>query len=288
MSDSSNGVIYRFISPSGKMYIGQSWNVERRYIEHKKYANRGHGPCRALCDAFGKYGFNSFIFEILESKVEDQKTLDNLESKYITELNTLSPNGYNLNHGGIGGKKSESAKKRMSLAAKERSKSKEFRDAMSKRFFELNSDPNWRGPINLKLKETFNKPEMKERISKAARERAKNPEWIQKMKEVQKKMNTPERRKAMSERSKNMWASEDGRKRQMEGIKKKMSKPGHKELLIANMKKFCIPVICIESGVRYESATEAARDIGFKNQARINQVCKGLRRTAGGYTWKFA
>lgn len=46
------------------------------------------------------------------------------------------------------------------------------------------------------------------------------------------------------------------------------------------------PVICIETGVIYESATEAARQVGAQ-QGKICMVCRGQRNKAGGYHWKY-
>ena len=47
------------------------------------------------------------------------------------------------------------------------------------------------------------------------------------------------------------------------------------------------PVICIDTGKRYESAKLAEKDTGAGN-AHIGAVCKGERHTAGGYHWKYA
>ena len=47
-------------------------------------------------------------------------------------------------------------------------------------------------------------------------------------------------------------------------------------------------VICIETGVEYESASEAARQLGLNN-SHISEICRGSdkRFTCGGYHWKF-
>lgn len=45
-------------------------------------------------------------------------------------------------------------------------------------------------------------------------------------------------------------------------------------------------VKCIETNVTYPSASEAERQTGVFNTAII-QVCKGNRKTAGGYHWKY-
>lgn len=47
------------------------------------------------------------------------------------------------------------------------------------------------------------------------------------------------------------------------------------------------PVICVETGIRYESARLAEMDVHVHN-ANILAVCKGKRHMAGGYHWQYA
>ena len=47
-------------------------------------------------------------------------------------------------------------------------------------------------------------------------------------------------------------------------------------------------VICIETGKYYCSSNEAAKDVGLKSGAHIRDVCRGERKTAGKYHWKYA
>ena len=44
------------------------------------------------------------------------------------------------------------------------------------------------------------------------------------------------------------------------------------------------PVQCIETGIVYKSIMEAERQTGIRN-GNICMVCKGQRKTAGGYHW---
>jgi len=57
--------IYKITSPSGKVYIGQSIDIELRF---KQYSNilKSIGQ-RKLYYSFKKYGINSHKFEILET-----------------------------------------------------------------------------------------------------------------------------------------------------------------------------------------------------------------------------
>lgn len=46
------------------------------------------------------------------------------------------------------------------------------------------------------------------------------------------------------------------------------------------------PVLCVETGVIFESTAEATRVTGIHNYA-IRRVCYGERKTAGGYHWQY-
>lgn len=46
-------------------------------------------------------------------------------------------------------------------------------------------------------------------------------------------------------------------------------------------------VICIELDQRFESAAEAGKVLNLKTWRNILDCCKGLRKTVGGYHWKF-
>ena len=55
--------------------------------------------CSALYEAFKKYGVENFTIETICFS-SNKKELMSLEKHYISELNTVSPNGYNLTSGG--------------------------------------------------------------------------------------------------------------------------------------------------------------------------------------------
>jgi group I intron endonuclease len=60
--------IYKISSPTNKIYIGQSINIERRFKEYKKLYCM---PQRKLYFSLKKYGIEKHIFEILEECTED-------------------------------------------------------------------------------------------------------------------------------------------------------------------------------------------------------------------------
>lgn len=97
---------------NGKVYIGQSWDIERRWNSEKRGSTNEH-----LKSAFKKYGVKNFTFEV-EYKMEedsDQKDLDEFERFYIGKYRSHDREyGYNQTHGGNGGKKTEEFKKKIS------------------------------------------------------------------------------------------------------------------------------------------------------------------------------
>ena len=46
-------------------------------------------------------------------------------------------------------------------------------------------------------------------------------------------------------------------------------------------------VMCIETGMHYKNAKEAALDVGIRNSSGIYACCRGDAKTAGGYHWRY-
>lgn len=95
--------IYAFVNKiNGKMYIGQSQNIEKRLYDHEYTARKGKEKCTALQRAFDKYGFDNFSVEILEEcSISD---LNEREIFYIQKFQSNNKKfGYNLSSGGESG-----------------------------------------------------------------------------------------------------------------------------------------------------------------------------------------
>ena len=74
---------------NGKVYIGQSIHIERRWQEHCKPSSRS-----LIGKAIQKYGKEHFTFQVLDEC--DEEYLDELEERYISVYNSVVPNGYNI------------------------------------------------------------------------------------------------------------------------------------------------------------------------------------------------
>lgn len=87
--------IYKITSPSKRTYIGQSIDIENRWIKYKNINNSK--VQQKLYRSFMKYGIDNHVFEILEECSVDE--LDNTEIKWINYFKT-NKTGLNILEGG--------------------------------------------------------------------------------------------------------------------------------------------------------------------------------------------
>lgn len=97
------GIIYRYESPSGKSYVGQTTNEKRR---RECFFNGSYYSGTRFDNAIRKYGVSNFKYEVLFSQDFDSKekaisVLNEKESYYINMYDSYR-NGYNMTLGGEG------------------------------------------------------------------------------------------------------------------------------------------------------------------------------------------
>jgi group I intron endonuclease len=107
--------IYKITNPNGKIYIGQSINIEARLPQYKYISEYSLG--RKIKNSIKKYGWENHIHEIIEECSLNQ--LDEREIFWGNYYNTLGKNGLNLKLGEGRGKCSDETKILMSDRAKE-------------------------------------------------------------------------------------------------------------------------------------------------------------------------
>lgn len=127
--------IYKITSPSGKIYIGQSIDIENRQkmyrLMHCKYQTK-------IYNSIKKYGWENHFFEIIHEC--SQEELNELEKYYINLFNTFNNDiGLNLRSGGYRGALNDDAKKRIGEAQKGKTVSLETRNKIS----ESNKKRKW-------------------------------------------------------------------------------------------------------------------------------------------------
>jgi group I intron endonuclease len=109
--------IYKVTSPSGKVYIGQSWDINNRKAKYKAGLCKGQ---RKLNNSFLKYGFNKHRFEVVHELPEDvtQEIIDTYEILYWDLYRSCGIEMMNIKEPGRGGKLSQGTKEKLSKAKK--------------------------------------------------------------------------------------------------------------------------------------------------------------------------
>jgi group I intron endonuclease len=104
--------IYKITSPTGKVYIGQSTNIEQRFYFYKKGKN--YKMQTRLRHSIEKYGLENHLFEVLEMCAEQE--LNTRERYYQDLYDVTGPDGLNCKlqegNGKTGRNSTESNKKR--------------------------------------------------------------------------------------------------------------------------------------------------------------------------------
>lgn len=109
-------MIYKYTCiVNNKGYIGQTGNLSSRESHHRLPSS----GWVAFRNAIKKYGWNTFARSILAEQLTIEES-NKLEEKFIAELNTLVPNGYNIKNGGNNKLLPESIKQKISAKLKGR------------------------------------------------------------------------------------------------------------------------------------------------------------------------
>lgn len=167
----SNIGIYKVLSPSGKVYIGQSWDIKRRHWYYKK------GYCDNqpyLSHSFKKYGFDSHAIEVIHELPVDceQEVMDRYEQLYMDAYKDCGIQLMNIRDAGNRGKIGEESRAKMSKAKKGMTPTKEALERL--RYYARNKSEETRAKLSkshmgnkfrLGIK---HKPEDLEKISKAS------------------------------------------------------------------------------------------------------------------------
>lgn len=251
MSDKSY-YVYKHTSPSNKVYIGITINPKHRWeMGGKRYIKNDH-----FARAIKKYGWDNFKHEILFEGL----TLEEANEKEVELIRNYRSNersfGYNLQNGGSNGLPNEETRRKMSEWQIGKVLSEETKQKISKsRMGYKDSDET--------------------RIKKSNGHKGKqlSQETKLKLSDARAKSVTDEQ----IERVRQMGFSNKG-KTCSEETKRKLSE-SHKGI---NGKR----VLCVETGVVYDSISEASRCTDIFGQ-NIGKVCNGKLKTTGGYHWTF-
>jgi group I intron endonuclease len=219
---------------NNKIYIGSSYNINKRLNNHKSKLRRNQHKNIHLQNAWNLYGEDNFVFVVLEL-VDDINILSKIEQKYLDSLLYANENDdrfYELGYN-------------------------------TRRNAENNKGHKFSPETILKLKQSHtgkkNSEDTKRKMSEAQKGE-KNSFYGKK--------HTEEMKKKQSERYRGRSLSEETKK----AIKLSMSKP---------VNQFSLDGTFIK---RWDSSKEAKLFLGI---GHIDKVCRGERKTAGKFIWKW-
>jgi group I intron endonuclease len=93
--------IYKVVNKvNGKVYIGYTKNFNGRKNSHKK-SIKNPKYTSIFHNALRKYGWDSFVWEIIYQSKEEEHTLKIMEPYFIEQYNSFD-DGYNMTFGGEG------------------------------------------------------------------------------------------------------------------------------------------------------------------------------------------
>lgn len=114
MANDTYCVYMHRLKSDGRVYIGQSSDVEKRW----KNKGRGYYNCVKFFRAIQKYGWDAFDHIVLFDNLTKEEA-DILEDKMILKYDSMNQKkGFNLRRGGSQGKMSEETKRKMSASTR--------------------------------------------------------------------------------------------------------------------------------------------------------------------------
>lgn len=171
---------------TGRLYVGQSIDIDRRLREHAKGAT-GDG---ILWRAIAKHGWPTFASKVLELCCHDE--LNATEQKWVAELGSMHPAGFNLTTGGAQYKFTDEARRIIS----ERTRAVMTKEWIAKRAEKQRGIPKsaeWKAKMSLRQSQ----PDNIDRLRKMARNQS--PETRAKIGSGNKgKVRTPEMKAKIS------------------------------------------------------------------------------------------
>lgn len=257
--------IYRIVSPSNKIYIGQSWDVKKRMKSYKSH-NCSSQP--AIYNSIKKHGWPAHNVDVVFETREDvsQATLDFWEEYFMEVYKQAGYELLNLKTAGSNGKLSEESKEKI-----------------RQRFLGKPKSPSH----IVKMRAVERTPEWNALISKnhADFSGANHPQYGSRHKESTKRLiGAANSRYIRTEKHrKNTSKSLLGRPCPMKG--KKHTPQSRKNMGDAHRK----PVLQFDmDGVfikEWPSFKDAAKSVNLAS-TNISACCHGRAKSAGGFLWK--
>ena len=121
--------VYKYTSPTGKVYIGQTCQT---LLERSKLDGSGYKKSVGFYNAIQKYGFDNFKKEILKDNLTSNEA-DYWEKYYIRKYNAMDKNyGCNCREGGSHGLWSDDIKRKISESHKGKHLTEDHKNNLAK------------------------------------------------------------------------------------------------------------------------------------------------------------
>lgn len=235
----------------GKRYIGQSIDIYKRWNNHFSELNRNAHHNYHLQNTWNKYGKDSFTFSIIQ--ICDEEKIDYYEIYYIDKYKTLDDEfGYNLETGG-------NLNKHPSLETRQKMSAAQMGE--KHHMYGKHHTEESKRKMSINSKGHIVSQETREKISAYHKGKTVSQQTREKLS------------KAMTGKI-GYWNGKHHSEQMKEKLSKIRSIPVCQYDINNNL-------IC-----KYKSAKEACQITGIDN-SDISKVCRGLKRQAGGYIWKY-
>lgn len=175
---------------NGKRYVGKANHFKNRVSAHMNAAFKSDSQ-HYIHKALRKHGRDAFEWGVHTGDLTEKQAFA-LEKKLIRELNTKTPNGYNLTDGGDGPSGYKFTKEQSEAHSKRRKayfrRHPEAKKATSDRFRALAKDPEYIASLSVSITEAMAAPEVREQLRTSSRARWDKPSEHEKLSESRKRL----------------------------------------------------------------------------------------------------
>lgn len=296
LDEEKKHTIYKHISPDGKVYVGcTSQKLSKRFGKN----GYGYKFNERLYDDIERSGWDNFKHEIVASGLNENEAYK-LEKEIIHSLDSTNPNkGYNVTGGGKGVTGLYGAKRHMYG----KHHTEESRRKMRESHLGTVLSEETRRKLSEANKGRMPSEYQRLRIIESNRNRIVTEESKQKNRDAHLgRRHTEDTRRKMSEsRTGHSTSEETRRKISIANTGKHPSEETRNKLSTSHLGKYPSEetrikmrnsspnkkrTLCVETGVIYDSASEAGRMTGLRKN-RISDACTGVSETCGGYHWEY-
>lgn len=269
---------------NGKIYIGQSKDIQRRWREHHTE------PFNKNCDAYNvifyrairKHGIDNFYFEVIEECDEEQ--LNEREKYWIKYYNTYihfpNSNGYNMTKGGE--QTAIELKYDIDLIKKLWDEGKSHKEIYEITNYNHHILTRYLDYLSISSQERRRR---KRYNSKPVYQYSLNGQYLTEYPSVAEAVRSIQNQYPKADTGDLCYAC-NGKINSAYGYIWSYTK---QDQLIKKIKHMKVNQYDLYGRfiATYESQTEACKSVGLKNISSITNVCRGNSKIAGGYIWRY-